>query len=142
MSEPFFPVTLNLRIDWSELDYFGHVNNVSFFKYIQAARVNYWDQIGLSQSHRETNIGPMLASCQCDFKKPLFYPGEIRIQSRVDYIKNTSFSICHQILNEQGELAAEARDVMVMFDFNTNTKIPFPGNLILVIEKLEKKRFS
>ncbi|HCS21712.1 MAG TPA: acyl-CoA thioesterase [Bacteroidetes bacterium] len=141
MSEHFFPVKLPLRIDWSELDYFGHVNNVSFFKYIQAARVNYWDQIGLTQSHRETNIGPMLASCHCDFKKPLFYPGNITIQSRVDYIKNTSFSICHQILNEEGEVAAEARDVMVMFDFNTNAKTPFPADLLRLIEKLENKHF-
>ena len=67
MSEILFPVKLELRIDWSELDYFGHVNNVSFFKYIQAARVNYWDQIGLTKSHLETHIGPMLASCKCDF---------------------------------------------------------------------------
>jgi acyl-CoA thioester hydrolase len=140
-NESFFPVELKLRIDWSELDYFGHVNNISFFKYIQAARVNYWDQIGLTRSHRETNIGPMLASCKCDFKRPLFYPGEVTIRSRVDFIKNTSFSICHELRNEQGELAAEAQDVMVMFDFNTNVKVPFPQNFLAAIEKLEKKSF-
>jgi acyl-CoA thioester hydrolase len=35
MEEIQFPVKLQLRLDWSELDYFGHVNNVSFFKYIR-----------------------------------------------------------------------------------------------------------
>ena len=57
-----YPVSLKLRIDWSELDYFGHVNNVSFYKYIQSSRINYWDQIGLRESHRKTNIGPLIAS--------------------------------------------------------------------------------
>ena len=141
MAETNFPVKLQLRIDWSELDYFGHVNNVSFFKYIQASRVNYWDNIGLTRSHRETNIGPMLASCKCDFKQPLFYPSQITILSRVDFIRNTSFSICHRIMNHKGEIAAEAQDVMVMFDFNRNEKIAFPKGLKERIEKLEEKIF-
>lgn len=135
------PIKLSLRIDWSELDYFGHVNNVSFFKYIQAARVNYWDQVGLTQSHRETNIGPMLASCKCDFRQPLFYPGQVVIESRVEFIKNTSFSICHRILNDKGEVAAEAQDIMVMYDFNKNEKIKFPDALRKKIEALEQRLF-
>lgn len=141
MTQINYPIRLQLRIDWSELDYFGHVNNVSFFKYIQAARVNYWDNIGLTESHRKTNVGPMLASCSCDFKQPLFYPGQITILSRVDFIKNTSFSICHRIIDGKGEVVAEAQDVMVMFDFNLNEKISFPKELKEKIEKLENQSF-
>ncbi|GCD76961.1 thioesterase [Thermaurantimonas aggregans] len=141
MTERNFSVELILRIDWSELDYFGHVNNVSFFKYIQASRVNYWDKIGLTEFHRKTNIGPMLASCKCDFKQPLFYPGQIKILSRVDFIKNTSFSICHRIIDDKGQIAAEAQDIMVMFDFNQNKKIAFPDDLKKKIERLENIKF-
>lgn len=141
MTDVQFPVNLKIRIDWSELDYFGHVNNVSFFKYVQASRVNYWDHIGLTQSHRKTNIGPMLASSRCDFKRPLSYPGQITILARVDFIKNTSFSIIHKLLNEEGYVAAEAQDIMVMFDFNRNEKIPFPADLKEKIEDLEKRAF-
>lgn len=142
MTDLTFNTSLNLRIDWSELDYFGHVNNVSFFKYIQAARVHYWDMVGITQSHRETNIGPMLASCKCDFKQPLFYPGIISIQVRVDYIKHSSFSFHHRILNEQGELSAEAHDVMVMFDFNQNKKVKIADYLRQKIESIEKRQFA
>lgn len=137
MSEENYPIHLKLRIDWSDLDYFGHVNNVSFFKYIQAARVNYWDEIGLTQSHLETNIGPLLASCQCDFKQKLKYPGEVIIHSRVHFIKNTSFGIQHQLYNHHKELVATATDVLVMFNYNANQKTQVPGDLIDVIEKLE-----
>lgn len=139
MTEPTFPVQLDLRIDWSELDYFGHVNNVSFFKYIQASRVHYWDQVGLTQSHRATNIGPMLASCKCDFKQPLFYPGQVSILSSVEFIKNTSFGIHHKLLNSSNETVAEAHDVMVMYNFNTNDKVLFPQELREKIEALEKR---
>lgn len=141
MSDSHYPIQLNLRIDWSELDYFGHVNNVSFYKYIQAARINYWDKIGLTKSHLETNIGAILASCKCDFKLPLYYPGQINILSRVDYIKNSSFSLCHRIIDENNNIAAEAQDVLVMFDFNLNEKISFPLDLKAKIESLENKLF-
>ncbi|MES2779397.1 MAG: thioesterase family protein [Bacteroidota bacterium] len=142
MTEPTFPVQLDLRIDWSELDYFGHVNNVSFFKYIQASRVYYWDHIGLTQSHRATNIGPMLVSCKCDFKQPLFYPGHVSILSRVEFIKNTSFGIQHRLLNSSHETVAEAHDIMVLFDFNTNQKVLIPQALRDSIEQLEKPSFG
>lgn len=141
MIEIEFPVKLQLRIDWSEIDYFEHVNNVSFFKYIQASRVSYWDRIGLTKFHRETNTGAILASCKCDFKRPLFYPGQVTILSRVVFIKNTSFSLYHIIIDDKGEIAAEAQDVMVMFDFNQKVKISFPEVLKKEIEKLENKKF-
>ena len=134
-----YSVSLKLRIDWSELDYFGHVNNVSFYKYIQSSRINYWDQIGLRESHRKTNIGPLLASCKCDFRMPLYFPGEITILTKVAFIGNTSFSFQHLILNDKGEVAAEGQDVMVMFDFNKNEKVSFPMELKQKIEALEGK---
>ena len=136
-----FPVTLQLRIDWSELDYFGHVNNVSFFKYVQAARVNYWEAVGINVMHAETNVGPMLASCKCDFKLPLFFPGQVTIHSRVEFIKNTSFGIHHHLTNDKDEVVAEAHDVMVMFDFASNEKVPFPQEIRDRIEELEKRSF-
>lgn len=136
-----FPVTLNLRIDWSELDLFGHVNNVSFFKYIQAARLNYWEHIGLYQYFQETKTGPMVVNSSCNFKKPLFYPGNILIESRCEFIKTTSFGLQHRILNDANEIAAEAHDVMVIFNFLKNEKAPFPIQFREAAEKLEGRKF-
>lgn len=136
-----FPVVLTLRIDWSEMDMYGHVNNVSYFKYVQAARVNYWEQVGITDYHAETNIGPMLAGSKCTFKRPLFYPGTVRIESRVEFIKNTSFGIVHRLLDGEGTIAAEAEDVIVMFDFNKHEKSPFPPFIKQRIEELEKRTF-
>ncbi len=141
MAELIFPLKHTLRIDWSELDYFKHVNNVSFFKYIQSARVNYWDKVGITATHLQTNIGPMLASVNCEFKQPLFYPGQVTIVTTAEFIKTTSFGFHHRLLSDTGEVAAEAHDVMVMFDFNSNQKVPFPPTLRSLINKLENKSF-
>jgi len=120
---------LKLRIDWSELDLYGHVNNVAFMKCIQASRVNFWDEVGITKTHKETNIGPMLASTSCQFKQPLFYPGEVRIEAKVSFIKNTSFGFHHTIYTTSNEIAAEADDVMVLYDFTKNEKVVIPESL-------------
>jgi acyl-CoA thioester hydrolase len=135
-----YPVKLALRIDWSELDLFGHVNNVMFFKYIQASRVNYWRESGIIMQFEENRIGPMLASTNCQFKKQLHFPGNIIVEVRMEFIKNTSFGLQHRILDEAGEVAAEANDVIVMYDFNRNEKVIFPPELRTAVEKLEGRK--
>ena len=79
-----FKLKLELRVDWSEIDLFGHVNNLAILKYTQAARVNYLEMIGLMQLKAEVEIGPILASTSCQFRKPLFYPGQVIIYSKVE----------------------------------------------------------
>ncbi len=131
-----FPLKLNIRLDWSEMDLFGHINNVAFMKFVQAGRVNYWEKIGLTNMHEEQKQGPMLASTGCTFLKPLHYPGNIIIQTRLEFIKTTSFGLHHQILNEINEVAAEAHDVVVLFDFVKNSKIEIPTAIRMAIESL------
>lgn len=133
---------LELRIDWSELDVFGHVNNLEIMKYVQAARVNYLEKVGLMQLQSEKNIGPILASIHTQFRKPLFYPGQVTVYSRVDYIKTSSFKIHHEIYNDNNELAAEAQDIIVFYDFNRNHKLSIPAELRKKIELLEDKNFN
>lgn len=142
MSELKYPVSLQLRLDWSEMDMFGHINNVSYFKYIQASRVNYWEVCGFQKTFTATGVGPMLLSTGCRFIQPLFYPGNIVVRASVSFIKNTSFGIRHQVLNDKGEVCAEAEDVIVVFDFRNNTKVPISAELRSSIEKLEDSIFK
>lgn len=137
-----FPVKLPLRIDWSDMDMFAHVNNVAYFKYIQASRVNYWELSGLSREFEENKIGPILLSTSCQFAQPLFYPGNIVVECRIEFIKNTSFGIHHRILNEQKQVAAEAHDVMVIFDFRKNEKAPVADKFRKQVEAIEGKEFN
>lgn len=117
------------------MDLFGHVNNVNYFKYTQAARVNSWEEMGLNLLHKETKTGPILASASCQFKRPLFYPGNIIVETKVEFIKSTSFGIAHRIIDANGQIAAEANDVVVFYDFNKNEKVVIPDYLREILER-------
>jgi acyl-CoA thioester hydrolase len=131
------PVTLNLRLDWSEMDMFGHINNVAYLKYVQASRINYWEVIGLTQLHGNMGIGPVLASVKCDFKKPLYYPGNIRIEASIEFLKNSSFGLIHRIFDDENELAAVAKDVIVAYDFKEKAPVLVPAEIKEAIRKVE-----
>ena len=130
-------VKLELRTDWSEIDLFGHVNNLAIMKYIQAARVNYLEIIGLMQLQSKIKIGPILASTTCQFRKPLFYPGVVMIYTKVVAIKNTCFHFKHEIVNDKEEIIAEAQDIIVLYDFNKNSKMLIPEEIKSKIIDLE-----
>ncbi|HOB53789.1 MAG TPA: acyl-CoA thioesterase [Acidobacteriota bacterium] len=116
--------TLTLRIDWSEIDLFGHVNNVAIMKYVQAARVDFLEALGLMQQKTETGIGPILASVSCQFLRPLFYPGHVTTGARAAAVGTTSFEIRYELRDGSGKLAARATDIIVLFDFTKKTKVP------------------
>ncbi|MGP8216132.1 MAG: acyl-CoA thioesterase [Bacteroidia bacterium] len=136
-----FPVKLEIRLDWSELDEFGVINNVMFFKYFQSSRLNYWALAGFERDYKPRELGPFLVSSNCQLKKPLFYPGHIVVEARVDFIKNTSLGFSHRLLNEAGEICAEAQDIIVLYDFIKKTTVPVPRHVRQNIEEIEKRKF-
>lgn len=136
MDHSDFPLQLTLRLDWSELDYFGHINNLAFYKYCQAGRMHFFDQIGMAQHHLKTQVGPILAAAQCQFKQQLHYPGQVIVHTRATWMKTTSFGLLHHLVDEKNQVAAIAEEVIVYFDFNTQQKASLPERFRQGIEGL------
>lgn len=139
--DAIYPMTLRLRLDWSELDLYGHINNVSYFKYLQASRVHYWETAGMDKLYTEEGIGPVLAATHCNFRSSLHYPGDIIIRSSITDMQHTSFTIHHRITDESGVLAAEGRDVVVLYNHRKDAKEPIPQRLREFVEELEGRKF-
>lgn len=130
-----YKLSLELRIDWSDLDMYQHVNNLTFMRFMQSGRVNFWEATGLSKDFLESNRGPMLVSSHCDFKRSLYYPGNAIVKTKLAFLKNSSFGVDHLILNEKDEICAEGRDVAVCYDFNKNDTYSIPQELREVMSK-------
>ncbi|MBA3682388.1 MAG: acyl-CoA thioesterase [Bacteroidetes bacterium] len=131
-----------LKIDWSDLDLFGHVNNVAFFKYIQSARVNYCESIGLTSINEKNKLGFIVASTNCTFKIPLRYPGDVKVFSKIEWIKNSSFQLLHVIVNDNNEVIAESIDIVVVFDYEKKIKTNITPELKAKMEAQENKKLS
>ncbi|WP_286761300.1 acyl-CoA thioesterase [Salegentibacter sp. UBA1130] len=135
MESETYNLKLELRIDWSDLDMYKHVNNISFMRYMQSGRVNFWEASGIYEMYENTNMGTMLVSTHCDFKKSLYYPGKAIVKTRIDFIKNSSFGLKHLILNDINEVCAEGKDVVVCYDFEKDNTFRIPEDLRTQLSK-------
>lgn len=111
------------RIDWSDLDLLGHVNNIAFSRFFQAARVEYCAHIGLNV-YQGMTTGPILAASRVQFIAQLFFPGDVRILTRLKRAGGTSVALEHALFDDKGALCAFGEDVVVRYDFVAKTKIP------------------
>ncbi|SFG06572.1 acyl-CoA thioesterase [Salegentibacter agarivorans] len=135
MESETYNLKLELRIDWNDLDMYKHVNNISFMRYMQSGRVNFWEASGIYEMYENTNMGTMLVSTHCDFKKSLYYPGKAIVKTRIDFIKNSSFGLKHLILNDINEVCAEGKDVVVCYDFEKDNTFRIPEDLRTQLSK-------
>jgi acyl-CoA thioester hydrolase len=131
-----YATKIELRVDWNDIELFEHANNISVLRYIQSARVNFLEAVGLMQWQRAEKKGPVLVSTSPQFFRPIFYPGIITVYSSGNAVKNTSFTIQHSIRDSSNDVTNEATDIIVLFDFSKNTKIAIPDNLRDRIEHL------
>jgi len=136
-----YKTKITLTVDWADLDLFGHVNNVAFFRYIQAARVSYCDKIGLG-SLNNTELGFIVASTHCDFKMPLNYPEQITVYTRVDSVGKTSFALSHIIGNSKQEIVAHGKDVLVVFDYTKGEKSLINEGLIKRMSSVDQRELT
>lgn len=114
-----------LEVRFRDIDAFRHVNNAAFFTYIEQARIRYLiDTLHLEAVER---LPLILAAVQIDFISPILFGQEVEIGTRVDWIGNTSFSMSH-VLHAAGRAAAEARTVLVAYDYEAERPIRVPDD--------------
>src|SRR5262245_20383692 len=77
-----FPVVIEIPIAWGEMDAMQHVNNIVYFRYVESARMAYFERIGFLEHQRVTGVGPILAWTNCRFRRPLTYPDTVRVGTR------------------------------------------------------------
>ena len=134
-----YPVIIEQPIAWGDLDMHGHVNNIWIFRYIENARIAYYEKINKYEYERRTGTSFVLASTACKFVHPLTYPATVRVGARVSEILSDRMIMAYRlVIPPQGRVAAESTATLVAFDYRTNQKATFPDELKQRIEHLQK----
>lgn len=69
---------LSIPLRWGDMDMMGHVSNTYYFRYMDEARVAWFERIG---SRIDPTIDTfVVVHAACDFLIPLVYPGTVRIR--------------------------------------------------------------
>lgn len=137
-----FPVVITLPVQWGDQDAFLHVNNTVYLRWFESARIAYFGRIGLLQLIALEQVGPILASIACQYRKPVTYPETVHVGARVARIGRSSLAMEHRLVTESsGTLAAEGSSTVVVYDYARNRSHPVPDPVRRTIEALEGKPF-
>lgn len=135
-----FPVVIAVPVAWGEMDAFGHVNNIVYFRYFESARIAYLDAIGFRGDTASGGIGPILASTHCRFRRPLAYPETVRVGARITDVDQDRFTMEYRIVSDSdGEVAAEGGGVIVAYDYVNTGKTTLPEAVRARIREVERR---
>jgi acyl-CoA thioester hydrolase len=101
---------------WSDMDAYGHVNNVVYLTYLEEARVDMLFALGADHGAKALSEGVLVAHHEIDYKRPLVYhPRGVDIEMWVGYIKGASFEIRYEV-HDETTVFAKAGSVLVPYD--------------------------
>lgn len=126
-----------LRVRWSDVDAYRHVNNVKYIEYFQEARIRY-----MMRLHQEGDtFGEIVvARTDVDYRRPVLFRLEpYEVHSWISHVGTTSFVIAAEI-RDGDEVLASSRVVAVGFDRSTQRAAPLkPDHRARLVEELDAR---
>ena len=117
-----------IALRWRDLDAFNHVNNSNFLTYLEEARIRWFDSLG--EEWVTDCTAPLLAAVQVNYRVPIPYPAGVVVELFAERIGNTSVTISHRSVSEDGTtLYADGHVVMVWIERASGRPTPLPESV-------------
>lgn len=123
-------IITKIPVLWGDMDGFGHVNNIIYLKWCETSRIELFRSIwnykigNMEEVLERGGVGPILANFNMDYKYPVKYPDEIKIETYLTHIGNSSMGIGHELFSQNNDkLVAKANSVVVMLNYISNDKV-------------------
>jgi acyl-CoA thioester hydrolase len=110
------PFNASVQLRWTDLDVYGHVNNVMVADYLQQARAQF---LLAGPAHGLLESGLVVVSHQIVYRRAIQYSDDpLRIELGISELGAARFVVAYRLLQD-GQLCVEARTVLCPFDFTT-----------------------
>jgi acyl-CoA thioester hydrolase len=108
---------------WSDMDAYGHVNNVQFLRLLEDARVVAFAAHGTDEGGSVVATGLLVARQQIEYVEPLVYrTAPVAIDLWLTDLQTASFDLGYEVLDDAAEdgerprVYARAETTLVLFD--------------------------
>ena len=127
-TRPERTIDIPIQIRFRDLDAMGHVNNATYFTFLEEARIAFRDRVRGPGNHPH-DFDVVVAENHLAYRRAIL-PGEaIVIKCWISDIRDKSYRFHYSLVNEEtGEEKASGYTVMVGFDYRAGTVQPLdPG---------------
>lgn len=105
-----------IPLRWGDMDAMGHVNNTMYFRYMEQARIGWFDAL-IPEQEAWQDTGIVIANASCNYKRPMVYPGTVEVKLFVGPPGGSSVPTYYEMhLEGDRHLYADGAAVVVFID--------------------------
>ncbi|MCY4643749.1 MAG: thioesterase family protein [Bacteriovoracales bacterium] len=117
---------------FNDTDALGHVNHSVVATWFETARRPLFSLFCPSLSVKDWNL--IVVRIEIDYKKEILYQDDVKIETTLEKIGNSSFTVIHRV-RQKDELCAEGKCVLVHFDYRAKKPQKIPEEIRAELEK-------
>ncbi len=124
---------LVIPIRWGDMDAMGHVNNTTYFRYLETIRIDWMRAVGAMPNPQ--GQGPVIVNAFCNFYKQLEYPGDVCVKMFTSDPARTTFETwaTMEMSDQPGVIYAAGGATTIWVDFPKQKAVELPDWLRVIV---------
>ncbi len=126
-----------IPIRWGDMDAMGHVNNTVYFRYMEQARISWFD--ALVPDHEAWKYtGIVIVNASCHYRRPITYPGTVEVKLHVGRVGGSSVETYYELrVDDDPTPYADGAAVVVFVSMATQKPARIPDEIRARLERAE-----
>ena len=119
--------TERMAVRWGDMDAMGHVNNTVYFRYMEQARIAWFEAL-VPEGEAWKGTGIVIVNASCNFKRPINYPGDVEVKVFTGAPGGSSVPTYYE-LSVADALYADGQAVVVFVDMARQKPMRIPESI-------------
>ena len=136
-----FNHTIKEKVKFHEVDMMNVVNNAVYLNYFEDARIKYLQDLKTKyqlSDIMENDFSFIMAHNEVDYLIPALFDDELLVYTKIEWVKNTSFSFRHIIINSKNNSTiAVGGGIFVQIKLSTKEPQKLSNTFIQAIQDFE-----
>jgi acyl-CoA thioester hydrolase len=117
---------IEIAVRWGDMDAFGHVNNTRFLRYLEEARIEWFEHMDTTWECAE--YGPVVVNINCNFRREIQWPCRLLVSLKATVASDKRVTLEHTICDAENRdiLYSDASMVLVWIDRQSGKSIALP----------------
>jgi acyl-CoA thioester hydrolase len=121
-----------VAIRWGDMDAMGHVNNTVYFRFMEQARIGWFE--GLARSRAWQSTGIVIVNASCNFRRAINYPGTVEVKMYAAAPGGSSVATYYELrVDADPEPYADGAAVVVFIDMQNQKPVRIPEGIRTLI---------
>ena len=121
---------IDLRVQESEIDELGHVNNARFLEYFEHGRLDWYNRCDPALNNlTDYRLGTVVVNIDVNYRRECFCGAQLSVVTKPYTRGRTSYVLHQEIYDHEGRCVSDAKVTSVVMDMNTRKTTSLPESL-------------